>query len=201
MTSDKYKLLVIDIDGTLINNEGNISEENREALAMARNAGIQVALSTGRSVKSCLRYLEELPLDSYHIFFDGGLVSCPATEECIYVQHLEAEAVRQLVEFARETNANIEITSVNNYYSERETWSTHAKREFFGVETTIGSLAGIWEREQIIRADLFPRTSAAPPIKNRPAMLTPPIKAIMFAALAGVNPRSMACWTMCMRIV
>ena len=154
MTPGKYKLLVIDIDGTLINNEGNISDENSEALALAMNAGIQIALSTGRSVKSCLRYLEELSLDSYHIFFDGALVSCPATEEHIYVQHLEAEAVKQLVEFARETNADIEITSINNYYSERETWSTHAKRQFFGVETTIGDLTGIWNREQIIRADL-----------------------------------------------
>jgi Cof subfamily protein (haloacid dehalogenase superfamily) len=154
LTSGKYKLLVIDVDGTLINNEANISGATAEALQAAKEAGIVISLSTGRSVKSCQRYVEELSLDNYHVFFDGALVSRPATDENIYIQSLKAQDVKELVEFAREKDINIEITSIDRYFSERETWSTRAKQDYFGVTTTIGDLTGLWEREEIIRADI-----------------------------------------------
>ena len=50
----RYKLLVVDIDGTLIGKNGAISTEDREALARVRDIGIQVSLSTGRAVQACL---------------------------------------------------------------------------------------------------------------------------------------------------
>jgi len=66
-----YKLLVVDIDGTLVGRGRSISAEDREALAKVRNSGIRVSLSTGRAVRACLRIIEQLSLDGYHIFFDG----------------------------------------------------------------------------------------------------------------------------------
>jgi len=74
LTEHRYKLLAVDIDGTLINRYGDVSIENREALAMVRNSGMQVSLSTGRSLKSSVRIINQLSLDSYHVFFDGALV-------------------------------------------------------------------------------------------------------------------------------
>ncbi|MFH1651638.1 MAG: HAD family hydrolase, partial [Chloroflexota bacterium] len=69
-----YRLLVLDVDGTLVDARGNIAEADREALARVRADGVMVALSTGRSFRSCRRVLERLSLDSYHIFFDGAVV-------------------------------------------------------------------------------------------------------------------------------
>ena len=76
-----YKLLVIDIDGTLLDKRGIISDEDTKALARAKAAGIRVSLSTGRAVKACTKILSQLALDGYHIFFDGALVCNPETWE------------------------------------------------------------------------------------------------------------------------
>ena len=43
----KYKLLVIDIDGTLVGSEGTVSAEDGEALAQASDLGIQVSYLPG----------------------------------------------------------------------------------------------------------------------------------------------------------
>jgi len=151
LTSHQYQLLVIDIDGTLINSYGDVSAENREALALARSAGLRVALSTGRSLKSSRRFVRELPLDNYHIFFDGALVSSPDLSEEIYAQSIDKAVLRQMIDFARSHGIDLELHSTTHYFAERETWSTDAHRRFFDSEPTMVDFAGLWERERIIK--------------------------------------------------
>ena len=49
MAGGTYRLLVADIDGTLLDKDGNISAEDREALERVRVSGVKLALSTGRA--------------------------------------------------------------------------------------------------------------------------------------------------------
>jgi len=148
----KYKLLVVDIDGTLLGRERSISAENIKALAEARRSGIGVALSTGRAVQACLSILDQLALDGYHIFFDGALVSDLGQE--VYAEPLDRGVVREAIEFARSRNMDLELYSASQYFVERETWSTDAHRKFFGVEPTIVDFTGLWEEERIIKGGL-----------------------------------------------
>ncbi len=159
MTNRRYKLLVIDIDGTLINRYGEISAENREALALARSSGVQVSLSTGRSLTSSLRIIDQLSLDSYHIFFDGALVSSYDPNEEIYAQPISQAVVRGMIEFARIYDIDLDLYTATQYFTRRETWSTEARRRFFGTEPVIGDLAGLWERERIIKGALVTSSS------------------------------------------
>ena len=158
-----YKLLVVDIDGTLVGRERNISAENKKALAKVRNSGIQVSLSTGRAVQACLRIINQLSLDGYHIFCDGALVSNPGQGKEVYVQPISREVVKQMVEFAHQHEIDLELHSATRYFIERETWSTKARRQFFGMEPTIVNLAMLWERERIIKGGVVttnPREAA-----------------------------------------
>ncbi|GAJ17382.1 unnamed protein product, partial [marine sediment metagenome] len=54
MTNHSYKLLVVDIDGTLLGKDKSISAEDREALARASASGVLISLSTGRVTRACL---------------------------------------------------------------------------------------------------------------------------------------------------
>jgi len=148
----KYKLLVVDIDGTLLGRERNISVEDREALAKVRQSGIMVSLSTGRAVKACRSIIDQLSLDGYHIFFDGALVSSLGEE--VYAEPLDSGVVREAVEFAHLHNIDLELYSVTHYFVERETWSTEARRRFFGIEPTIIDFTNLWEQERIIKGGL-----------------------------------------------
>ena len=49
MTKTKYKLLALDIDGTLIGRDEVVSQAVREAVAAAVAGGMKVCLATGRS--------------------------------------------------------------------------------------------------------------------------------------------------------
>ncbi|MGX7031529.1 Cof-type HAD-IIB family hydrolase [Vagococcus zengguangii] len=71
------KLIAIDLDGTLLNSDKKVSDENKQAIAAAKAKGVKVMLCTGRPLKSVLPLLEELNLmdeGDYSITLNGGLI-------------------------------------------------------------------------------------------------------------------------------
>jgi len=146
-----YKLLVVDIDGTLLGKDGTISAKDREAIAEARHLGIKVSLSTGRVPQACSRIINQLSLDGYHIFFDGALVSNPENGEEVYVRPISKELVRQIVEFTHRIEIDCDLYSATRYFVERETWVTDIRRQFFNIQPTIIDLAKLWQKERIIK--------------------------------------------------
>jgi len=148
----KYRLLLVDIDGTLIGKDGSISSEDREALAKVRGSGIGVSLSTGRAAQSCLPIIERLALDGYHIFFDGALVSNLDKE--VYAKPIDSKVVREAIEFARQNDIYLELYSASRFFIERETWATEIHRDFFKIEPTVVDFTGLWARERIIKGGL-----------------------------------------------
>jgi Cof subfamily protein (haloacid dehalogenase superfamily) len=70
----KYKLVALDMDGTLLNEEKIISKENREAIFAALDAGVTVMMSTGRGVQSATPYIEELGLETPIVAVNGSEV-------------------------------------------------------------------------------------------------------------------------------
>lgn len=59
------KLIAIDMDGTLLNDEQLIPEENRRAIKEAEAKGIHVVISTGRTLMTCRELAESLELSSF----------------------------------------------------------------------------------------------------------------------------------------
>ena len=150
----KYKLLVIDIDGTLVGRDGSISTKDKEALARVKQLGIRVSLSTGRVTRACRGIINQLSLDGYHMFFDGALISSPAQDEEVYVQPLSQEVMKPAVEFARLNNILLELYSATHYFVERETWASDIRRQFFGIEPTVVDFTKLSDRERIIKGGI-----------------------------------------------
>ena len=72
--STRFKLLALDMDGTLLDGQDEISEVNRQAIAKAREQGVHIVLSTGRSIATCRPYAESLQLNSYLVTVNGSEV-------------------------------------------------------------------------------------------------------------------------------
>ncbi|MCT1902270.1 Cof-type HAD-IIB family hydrolase [Oceanobacillus sojae] len=68
------KLIALDMDGTLLTPELEVSKRNKEAIQEALNQGIQVVLSTGRGFQGCYPYAQELNLQTFLITANGGEV-------------------------------------------------------------------------------------------------------------------------------
>lgn len=71
------KLIALDLDGTLLNSQKEISVANKEALKKASQAGVKVVITTGRPLPAVEPFLKELDLigdDQYSLTFNGGLI-------------------------------------------------------------------------------------------------------------------------------
>lgn len=154
MINNRYKLLVVDIDGTLLGENGTISAQDKEAIARVSSAGIIVSLSTGRVLQACQRIINQLSLDGYHMFSDGALVTNPENSQEVYARPISQELVREIAEYTHEHEINLDFYSPTHYYTDRETWITDIRRRFFGIEPTITNLGKIWQQERIIKGTL-----------------------------------------------
>lgn len=100
------KLVAIDIDGTLLNSQQEITSEVFSAIQDAKKAGIKIVIATGRPISGVRAILDQLNLTEpgdYVITFNGGLVQDAATGEDIvkdtltYDDYLDIElAARRL---------------------------------------------------------------------------------------------------------
>ncbi len=62
-----YKLIAIDLDGTLLDSYGQISVRNKQTIQRALNQGIQVVLTSGRGAMSVQNLAEEIGANHYMV--------------------------------------------------------------------------------------------------------------------------------------
>ncbi|MEP0844704.1 MAG: HAD-IIB family hydrolase [Phycisphaerae bacterium] len=79
-----YRLLALDVDGTLVNSRNELSEANRAALHRAHQAGLKITLCTGRSLIETAAVLDALGLDlDAGIFVFGAIITDLATRSTL----------------------------------------------------------------------------------------------------------------------
>ncbi len=152
-----FKLLVIDVDGTLLNEQGVISEEDKSAIDEARKRGVAVSLCTGRVHRASRDVLAALNLDGYHIFSDGAVVSDAANTHQIYAKTIEAATFRVLVGYVHRHHINtIDVFTVNGHYVEpaTEPWVIHIRKNFFGLEPAVIDFSELIGKEKITKATM-----------------------------------------------
>ena len=66
-----YKLVVMDVDGTLVDRERRISARNAKALVAARQRGIRLTLASGRSFESITPFAKAIGVDAPLILYNG----------------------------------------------------------------------------------------------------------------------------------
>ena len=81
-----YKLIAIDMDGTLLKNDKSVSDRTKKAIKEAQEKGVNVVIATGRPIDGVTRYLEELDMlgeNDYVLSYNGGLVLKAKSREVI----------------------------------------------------------------------------------------------------------------------
>lgn len=97
----KYRLLALDMDGTLLNDEQIITPITVKWLQKAVHAGVHVCLSTGRAFTSAFPYAEQLGLETPMITVNGSEV-WRAPHEIYRRSLMDPTLVRQMYELAKE---------------------------------------------------------------------------------------------------
>ena len=79
----RYRLLAIDIDGTLVNSDNVLTEQTRTAL-LRRGAGVEIVLATGRRYSRALPLVEPLALNVPLITASGALIKQASDHQTLY---------------------------------------------------------------------------------------------------------------------
>src|SRR3712207_6625097 len=106
----KYKMIVLDLDGTLTNDKKEITPKTREALMAAQDRGVRVVLASGRPTYGITALAEELDLAAhggYILAFNGGLIMDCRSGNVVFEQTLAPEFVPILYRAAREAGMEI----------------------------------------------------------------------------------------------
>lgn len=114
----KYKLVAIDMDGTLLNSENKISEGTRRAIENARKQGTHIVIATGRILKSALHYSESLGLRNPLIACNGAIM-VDEGHDVLYEKHIEKKNVIDIINLAKSEDVYFHFYDKSNFYSDK----------------------------------------------------------------------------------
>jgi len=97
----EYDAIVLDLDGTLVDDGGRIRPRVLESLHRIREAGVRVMVATGRSEGGTVDVLEELGTSMPAIVFNGAGLYCPLEERLLEERVLSDRAVQRVLDHAR----------------------------------------------------------------------------------------------------
>ena len=114
-----YKLIALDIDGTIRSNEHPLSEQTCLAVEAARNAGAIVTIVTGRMYLSAHHVTADLNLKSPVATYQGAHIADPVSHEVLWHQPLTSQMLSDTLEFLRHRHHEILAHHRGHVYVER----------------------------------------------------------------------------------
>ena len=132
-----YKLIALDMDGTLLNSEKVISQENKDAIAKARAAGVKVVLASGRPLEGMQSKLDELSIngeDDFVLFYNGSMVQNVSTKEIIHSEISNGKAAKEIAALAEQLGGYVHA------FSKIHGLITPENNEYTGIEARINGL-------------------------------------------------------------
>lgn len=98
-----YELLVLDVDGTLVNSKKEISGRTRDAIIECQENGIKVAIASGRCTEGIRHQAHAIRLDEfggYILSFNGGRITNCRTGEVVYDIPMPDGALHELYDYS-----------------------------------------------------------------------------------------------------
>lgn len=135
----KIKLIAIDIDGTLLNEENILAQETIDAITEARTQGIKVVLCTGRPLTGVKKYLKKLNIsgsNEYAITFNGAQVQ-DADGNIIEKSALNYQDFIKLEQLSHKLNTNFQIETADYIYATNRNLSPYSVAESYLVNMPI----------------------------------------------------------------
>ena len=131
----KYKMLVLDMDDTLLTDDHTISNENKEMLSKARELGVHIVLASGRPTPAMTVYAKELQLDnSYMISYNGAVITDLKEDKIIFEQTLTQEQIHELYDYSLKSKTHIITYLDGKIVSETDSEYIDIEKNITGLE-------------------------------------------------------------------
>ena len=116
-----YKLIAIDLDGTLLNSYGVITENTKKIIKKVEEQGVNIILASGRPIDSIQAIANEIESKKYFIAGNGAIVYDIEKNEIIYENCLKKQKVLEIIKICEENSIGYSI------YTEKEILTTALK--------------------------------------------------------------------------
>ncbi|MHA6252396.1 Cof-type HAD-IIB family hydrolase [Oceanobacillus sp. CAU 1775] len=126
----EIKLIALDMDGTLLNDEHEVTEENKLAIEKALEKDVHVVLSTGRSLELCYSYAQDLKLTSYIIPANGAEIYT-MDKELLQRTTIDSEIMEKLYNIATQVDVGMWMISTEGLYG---AFRDEAPEDFYAHE-------------------------------------------------------------------
>lgn len=103
------------MDGTLLNDQLEVSEANKQAIEQAMKQGVGVMLSTGRWIEFCYPYAQELNLNTYFVTVNGGEI-WTATKELLERNIHEQSLMEKMWNIGKRLEVNMWCVATDHTY-------------------------------------------------------------------------------------
>ena len=115
------KLISLDLDGTLLDPEGKISNASRQAIAKAKAAGLRVVINTGRPIQEGVFFAKEAGCDLLVSGAGGGLVVDGETGQTVRRWDVPEPSARRVMELCLSWNVQMHVFAGNEILINAET--------------------------------------------------------------------------------
>lgn len=130
----KYKLVAVDLDGTLLNNQHSISEYTSSILKKLDSLGIKIVIATGRSYTSLKPRIKALKLEHPVVCYNGAMIRDGKTDEILYNSTLASDIGKELIEIARREDLHFHGFIEGEFHYEQESQYSEHYRHLAGLE-------------------------------------------------------------------
>ncbi len=120
----KYKLIAIDMDGTLLNSNNEVSERNKDAIKTAIDNGINVVIATGRVFVSAKYYARLTGIKAPIIACNGACIRDLCSDNILFEESIGYEDCRFLVKAAEDEKMYYHLYDDYNFYTKELKYSS-----------------------------------------------------------------------------
>ena len=104
-----YKLVAIDLDGTMLNQYGIVTQNTKEKIKQAINQGTEVIIASGRPIDSIKTIAKEIGSENYFIAGNGALIYDIKKDEIIYEKFMNKQKVLEIIKICEENSISYNI--------------------------------------------------------------------------------------------
>ena len=99
-----YKLVAIDLDGTMLNSYGMVTENTKQVIKNTINKGTEVIIASGRTIDSIKTIAKEIGSENYFIAGNGALIYDIKKDEIIYEKFMNKQKVLEIIKICEENS-------------------------------------------------------------------------------------------------
>jgi Cof subfamily protein (haloacid dehalogenase superfamily) len=133
ITQQPVKLVIADVDGTLVTHEKVLTQRAAQSVFKLRDAGILFAVTSGRPPRGMAMLVEPLKLNEPLAAFNGGVMTQPDLTTVLRQNFLPASAVEQVVQLILDHKLDAWIYTDTTWFV-RDVGAPHVAREQWTVK-------------------------------------------------------------------